>query len=107
MREERVAPFSPAALIRCAESNDAPAMERCVDLALRLGHTQLVVDLGERDGADSNTLRSLNRAAHHVREAGGRLFVVCADSGLRRLLDLTLLSQSFTVCETREEAFAR
>jgi hypothetical protein len=32
--------------------------------------------------------------------------VVCADSRLRRLLDLTLLSQGFRVYATREEALA-
>jgi hypothetical protein len=32
--------------------------------------------------------------------------VVCADSRLRRLFDVTLLSQSTPVFETREEALA-
>ena len=107
MREECVATSLSAALIRCGEPCDAPAVERCVEMALSLGQTDVVLDLGESIGADSETLRSLHRSARRVRQSGGRLSVVCADAGLRRLLDITLLSQSFTVYETREEALAR
>ena len=77
-----------------------------MDLALGLGHTRLVVDLGERGDVDADLLGALHRSGQRMREAGGRLAVVCADSGLRRLLDFTLLSQGFRVYETREEALA-
>jgi anti-sigma B factor antagonist len=77
---------------------------RCVDVALRLGQPRLVVDLGARDGADADLLSVLHRSGQRMRAAGGRFGVVCSDSQLRRLLDLTLLSQGFSVYATREEA---
>jgi anti-anti-sigma regulatory factor len=93
-------------VIRCAEPFGAAGVLRGVDLALRLGHTLLIVDLGAREGVDADLLDVLHRSARRVREAGGRLEVVCLDSRLRRLLDLTLLSRSFRVYSTREEALA-
>jgi anti-anti-sigma regulatory factor len=77
-----------------------------VDLALRLGHRLLIVDLAARDAADADLLSVLHRSGQRARDAGGRLAVVCADSRLRRLFDVTLLSQSLPVFETREEALA-
>jgi len=79
---------------------------RGVDLALLLGHTWLVVDLGERNAADADLLAVLHRSGQRVRDAGGRLAVVSADSRLRRLFDVTLLSRSTPVYETQEEALA-
>jgi anti-anti-sigma factor len=93
-------------VIRCANDRSAAGVVRGVDLALSLGQTHLVVDLGARDDADADLLGVLHRSARRVREAGGRLVVVCLDSRLRRLLDLTLLSRSFRVCATREEALS-
>jgi anti-anti-sigma regulatory factor len=93
-------------LIRCDESGGATGVVRGLDLALRLGRADLVVDLGAREGADADLLGVLHRSARPVREAGGRLVVVCLDPRLRRLLDVTLLSRSFRVCATREEALA-
>lgn len=103
-QEERGA--GPAAVIECAGHTDAENVVRCVDLAMRLGHTRVVVDLRGRDGTDADLLGVLHRSALRLRETGGRLAVVTADSRLRRLLHLTLLSQGFRVCTTREEALA-
>lgn len=106
VREESTHAECPAVLIRCAESGRAVGVVRCVDLALRLGYTRLVVDLEKRDAADAELLAVLLRSGQRVRDAGGRLAVVCADSRLRRLFDVTLLSQSFRVYETQKEALA-
>lgn len=103
---ETVSAACPAVLIRCAESGSAAVLLRGVELALGLGHTTLVVDLGQRDAADADLLSVLHRSGRRVRDAGGRLAVVCADSRLRRLFDLTLLSHSFPVYATQEEALA-
>jgi anti-anti-sigma factor len=88
------------------ESGGAGGVVRCVDLVLRLGHSRLVVDLGRREDPESELLGVLHGSARRMRAAGGRLAVVCTDSRLRRLLDLTLLSQGFRVYATREEALA-
>jgi anti-anti-sigma factor len=95
----------PAVVIDC-ESGGAGSVARCVDLVLRLGHSRLVVDLGRREDPESELLGVLHGSARRMRAAGGRLAVVCTDSRLRRLLDLTLLSQGFRVYATREEALA-
>lgn len=103
-QEERGA--GPAAVIECAGHADAENVVRCVDMAVRLGHTRVVVVLRGRDGTDADLLNVLHRSARRLRETGGRLAVVTTDSRFRRLLDLTLLSQGFRVCTTREEALA-
>ena len=95
-----------AVVLRCGETPGSAGVVRCVDLALELGHRQLVVDLGGRSGADADLLSVLHRSGRRMRDAGGRLAVVCSDSRLRRLLDLTLLSEGFAVYRTREEALA-
>lgn len=91
-------------LIRCGESDAAAGVSRCIDLAIEMGNTSLVVDLGDRRGACAALLGVLLRAGRRLRERGGRLAVASSDPGLRRLLDRTLLSQAFTVFETCEEA---
>lgn len=96
----------PAAVIECAGHADAENVVRCVDMAVRLGHTRVVVVIRGRDGTDADLLSVLHRSARRLRETGGKLAVVTADSRFRRLLHLTLLSQGFRVCTTREEALA-
>jgi len=106
LRQENGVGASPAAVIECAGHADAENVVRCVDMAVRLGHTRVVVDLRGRDGTDADLLGVLHRSARQLCKTGGRLAVVTADSRLRRLLRLTLLSRSFRVCATREEALA-
>ena len=93
-------------VITCAPTGSSEAVARCVDLAVRLGHTRLVVDLDRRSEADSDLLSALHRSGQRMREVGGRMAVVCADSRVRRLLDLTMLSTGFSVYATRDEALA-
>ena len=106
IREEYAPPSGSAALIDCGDVGDVAGVVRCVDLALGLGHTRVVVELGARQGPDADLLGVLHRSGQRVRDTGGRLVIVCADLRLRRLLDLTLLSRSFGVYATREEALA-
>lgn len=105
IREER-ASCTSAVVILCADGGAATGVDRGVELALRLGRTQFVVDLGDRHAADAELLTVLHRSARRVRDAGGRFAVVCADAPLRRLFDLTLLSQGFSVHATPEDALA-
>lgn len=103
--EDATAP-SPTVLIACTPADGAPVVRRCVELALSLGHARVVVDLGERSDVDADLLGILHRSARRARAADGRLAVVCADGRLRRLFDVTLLSEAFGVYATREEALA-
>ena len=63
-----------------------------------------IVDLGERADASSDLLSVLHRSARRVRTLGGTLAVVCSRPELRRLFDVTLLSQGFDVYASRDEA---
>ena len=106
LREERLGADVPAVVISCPDSGGVEGVTRCVDLVLRLGHERLVVDLGTRDDVDADLLSTLRTSGRRMREVGGRFAVVCGNSGFRRLLDLTLLSQGFVVYATCEEALA-
>jgi anti-anti-sigma regulatory factor len=106
LRQENETGAGPAAVIECAGQADAENVVRCVDMAVRLGHTRVVVDLRGRTGPDADLLGVLHRSARRLRETGGRLEVVTADWRFRRLLHLTFLSRGFRVCTTREEALA-
>jgi hypothetical protein len=107
VREEAVVASGSALVITCAPTGSSEAVAHCVDLAVRLGHTRLVVDLDRRSEPDSDLLDVLHRSGKRMCEVGGRLAVVCADWRLRRLLNLTLLSAGFSVYPTRDEALAR
>jgi anti-anti-sigma regulatory factor len=65
---------------------------------------RLVVDLGDRSDTSSDLLFRLHRLAAQLRRLGGSLAVVSPQPSLRRLFDLTLLSQAFPVFATRDEA---
>ena len=106
VREEIAIASGAAAVIDCAGPGCAEGVVRCVDMAVRLGHTKVVVDLGGREGADADLLSVLCRSGRRMRQVGGRLAVVSGSSRLRRLFDLTLLSHAFAVYATREEALA-
>jgi len=79
-------------------------LEKLLGAALSTGSTSLVVDLGDRNDASSELLGLLHRTATQVRRLGGALGVVSPQPSLRRLFDLTLLSQAFVVFATRDEA---
>jgi anti-anti-sigma factor len=72
--------------------------------AVGSGDVGVIVDLGERGDASSELLTVLHRAARQLRTLGGRLAVVCVKPELRRLFDVTLLSQGFGVYASRDEA---
>jgi anti-anti-sigma regulatory factor len=72
--------------------------------AVRTGDLGVIVDLGERGDVSSDLLTVLHRTARQLRVLGGRLAVVSTKPELRRLFDLTLLSQAFGVYASRDEA---
>ena len=68
------------------------------------GDVRVIVDLGERHDVSSDLLSILHRTATQLRVLGGKLAVVTPEPGLRRLFDVTLLSQAFGVFGSRDEA---
>jgi anti-anti-sigma factor len=93
-----------AVVVAEARDGSAPELAKVLRLAVRAGDVRLVVDLGERRDTTSDVLMLLHRAARHLRRLGGNLAVVCAQPDMRRLFHLTLLSQTFPVFATRDEA---
>jgi len=96
---------APSAIVvmemRHASTTDLASLLRT---AVGSGEIGVIVDLGERSDANSELLTVLHRAARQLRVLGGRLAVVCARPELRRLFDVTLLSQGFGVYASRDEA---
>ena len=79
-------------------------LARLLDCAIGAGEVSVLVDLGAQPDASSELLTVLHRCGRRLRVLGGRLSIVCARPELRRLFDVTLLSQGFDVYASRDEA---
>ena len=82
----------------------SPNLARVLRCSLSAGDVRVIVDLGERDDVSSDLLSILHRTATQLRALGGKLAVVTPEPGLRRLFDVTLLSQAFGVFGSQDEA---
>jgi anti-anti-sigma factor len=95
---------TPAVVVVELERASTPDLARLLRTAIGTGDIGVIVDLGERGDASSELLLVLHRTARQLRTLGGRLAVVSTKPELRRLFDLTLLSQAFGVYASRDEA---
>ncbi len=59
------------------------------------GNRNFVVDMDRVEDFDSTGLGTLVAALKRVRQQGGQLTIVCNDSGLREVFEITNLSQLF------------
>ncbi|OIO91976.1 MAG: hypothetical protein AUJ92_15260 [Armatimonadetes bacterium CG2_30_59_28] len=66
--------------------------------------TLLIVDLREVSFIDSTGLGALVGGLKRTREKGGRLDIVCHQSRLLRILEISGLVRAFAIYETLEEA---
>src|SRR3990170_2653619 len=66
----------------------------------------VVLDLVRVAFIDSSALGTLLKAGGEIEAAGKRLRVVCADGPVRRLLEMTNLTNRFRLCPTRDQALA-
>jgi anti-anti-sigma regulatory factor len=87
-----------------ARRGSTTELARLLRTAIGSGDVEVVVDLGERQDVSSDLLSVLHRYGRHARALGGTLSVVCSRPELRRLFDVTLLSQGFDVYASRDEA---
>ena len=67
---------------------------------------RLVLDLTDVAFIDSTALGTILKAASQLDEAGTALAVVAPEGPVRRLLEMTNLTQRFRVFDTRETALA-
>jgi anti-sigma B factor antagonist len=83
-----------------------PELSTVMLMAARSPGTLVVLDLAEVEFIDSSALGTLLKVGGEVESAGKRLRVVCAGGPVRRLLEMTNLTNRFQLCPTRDDAFA-
>ena len=85
----------------------APELRARMTAAIESGAASgLVVDLSHATFLDSMALGVLLGALKQLRARGGELRLVVPTPELRRIFELTLLDEVFTLVRTRREAFA-
>jgi anti-sigma B factor antagonist len=89
-----------------ADLHTAPELRSAISAALDGGVSGLVIDLSEATFIDSMTLGVLLGAVKRLRPSGGKVGIVCADSHIRRIFEITLLDRVFAIVDTLDEAFA-
>jgi anti-sigma B factor antagonist len=85
----------------------APELRDQLVAAIENGAINLVVDLTETTFIDSMTLGVLLGAVKRLRPRGGRLRIVCDDSNIRKIFEITLLDRVFALYGTRAQALER
>jgi anti-sigma B factor antagonist len=85
----------------------APELRDQLVAAIEDGAVNLVVDLTETTFIDSMTLGVLLGAVKRLRPRGGRLRIVCDDSNIRKIFEITLLDRVFALYGTRAQALER
>jgi anti-sigma B factor antagonist len=89
-----------------ADLHTAPQLRAAITTALDAGASGLVIDLSEASFIDSMTLGVLLGAVKRLRPSGGRVSVVCTDSHIRRIFEITLLDRVFSIHTDRGGALA-
>ncbi len=79
--------------------------EQLVDL-IETGATELVVDLEGVDFIDSTGLGVLVGAVRRARSADGDVRLVCTNTRLLKVFDVTGLDEVFTIVDTVDDAVA-
>lgn len=93
-------------MISYAAIGSEAAFTRRLAAATRAGQSRMVADLGDAAMVGSAVLAALCRTGERLRARGGELTVVSSHPGLARLLELTLMSRSFTLVRTLGPALA-
>jgi anti-sigma B factor antagonist len=87
-----------------ADLHTAQELRAAINDAIDDGATSLVVDLSETTFIDSMTLGVLLGAVKRLRPVGGQVSVVCTDSNIRRIFEITLLDRIFALHRSRDTA---
>ena len=85
---------------------NADELRAAVYGAAEEGPGRLVIDLSGVDFIDSTALGTILKAAAQLDESGANLGVVAPEGPVRRLLEMTNLTQRFRVFSTRADALA-
>jgi anti-sigma B factor antagonist len=84
----------------------APELRSRLTAAIEEGADYVVIDLSRVTFLDSMALGILLGALKRLRPVGGELRLVVPNTDLRRIFEITLLDQVFTIHATRHEALA-
>jgi anti-anti-sigma factor len=84
----------------------APELSTVLLMAAGSPGSLVVLDLSGVEFIDSTALGTILKAGGEVESSGKRLRVVCADGPVRRLLEMTNLTNRFQLCPTRDDALA-
>jgi anti-anti-sigma factor len=83
-----------------------PELSTILLMAAESPGTTVVLDLAGVEFIDSSALGTILKAGAEIESAGKQLRVVCASGPVRRLLEMTNLTNRFQLCPTREEALS-
>jgi anti-sigma B factor antagonist len=83
-----------------------PELSTVMLMAARSPGSFVVLDLARVEFVDSTALGTLLRAGGEVETAGKRLRIVCGEGPVRKLLEMTNLTNRFQLCPTRDDALA-
>jgi anti-sigma B factor antagonist len=83
-----------------------PELSTILLMAAEAPGTTVVLDLAAVDFIDSSALGTLLKAGAEIESAGKTLRVVCAGGPVRRLLEMTNLTNRFQLCPSRDEALS-
>ena len=81
-----------------------PELSTVLAMAAAAPGSTVVLDLAAVEFIDSTALGTILKAGGEIESAGKRLVVICAGGPVRRLLEMTNLTQRFQLSPTREEA---
>jgi anti-sigma B factor antagonist len=83
-----------------------PELSTVMMMAVRAPGSLVVLDLAGVEFVDSSALGTVLKAGGEIESAGKRLRIVCAGGPVRRLLEMTNLTNRFQLCPTRDDALA-
>ena len=86
--------------------HEAPELQDRITTAIERGALLIVVDLTEVTFIDSMALGVLLAAVNRFRPSGGVLRLVVPNPNIRRIFEISLLDQVFTLDSTRDAALA-
>jgi anti-sigma B factor antagonist len=102
-------PFDGGHLIAITGELDlaaTPELSTVMMMAVRAPGSLVVLDLAAVEFVDSSALGTVLKASGETEAAGKRLRIVCVDGPVRRLLEMTNLTNRFQLCPTRDDALA-
>jgi anti-sigma B factor antagonist len=85
----------------------APELKAALGEVIDGGAHGVLVDLSDATFIDSTTLGVLMGAVKRLRPEGGELAIVCRDSNIRKIFEITLLDRIFNIFDEPAQGIAQ